>query len=74
MRCSKLNPSRRTRVEAGALHTRGTCQGKAVKSLMGYAGESDDTSKEGKNANLKRHMHPNVHSSVTYNSQDMEAT
>ena len=25
-------------------------------------------------ANLKRHMHPNVHSSTIYNSQDMKAT
>ena len=27
-----------------------------------------------KSANLKRYMHPSVHSSVVYNSQDMEAT
>ena len=27
-----------------------------------------------KNTNLKRYMHPNVHSCITYNSQDMEAT
>ena len=27
-----------------------------------------------KNHNLKRYMHPNVHCSTTYNSQDMEAT
>ena len=27
-----------------------------------------------KNSNLKRYMHPNVHSSTIYNSQDMEAT
>ena len=26
------------------------------------------------NHNLKRHMHPNVHSSTIYNSQDMETT
>ena len=26
------------------------------------------------NTNSKRYMHPNVHSSTTYNSQDMEAT
>ena len=26
------------------------------------------------NTNLKRYMHPNVHSSTIYNSQDMEAT
>ena len=25
------------------------------------------------NTNLKRYMHPNVHSSIIYNSQDMEA-
>ena len=27
-----------------------------------------------KNSNLKRYMYPNVHSSTSYNSQDMEAT
>ena len=27
-----------------------------------------------KNSNSKRYMHPNVHSSIIYNSQDMEAT
>ena len=27
-----------------------------------------------KNTNLKRCMHPNVHASIIYNSQDMEAT
>ena len=26
------------------------------------------------NYNSKRHMHPNVHSSTTYNNQDMETT
>ena len=26
------------------------------------------------NTNLKRYMHPNVHSSTIYDSQDMEAT
>ena len=26
------------------------------------------------NSNSKRYMHPNVHSSTIYNSQDMEAT
>ena len=31
-------------------------------------------SKENKNTNSKRYMHPNVHSSTIYNSQDMEAT
>ena len=29
---------------------------------------------ENKNTNLKSYMHPNVHSSITYNSQDVEAT
>ena len=28
----------------------------------------------GERSNLKRYMHPNVHSNSTYNSQDMEAT
>ena len=28
----------------------------------------------GENHNPKRYMHPNVHSSIIYNSQDMEAT
>ena len=32
------------------------------------------TSKEKENTNLKRYMHPKVHSSIIYNSQDMEAT
>ena len=27
-----------------------------------------------KNTNLKRYMHPSVHSSIKYNCQDMEAT
>ena len=27
-----------------------------------------------KNSNLKRYMHPNIHSSIIYNSQDMEGT
>ena len=27
-----------------------------------------------KNTNLKRYMHPNVHNSIIYNGQDMEAT
>ena len=30
--------------------------------------------KENKNTNSKRYMHPNVHSSIIYNSQDTEAT
>ena len=29
-------------------------------------------SKENKNTNLKRYMHPNVHSGTIYNSQDIE--
>ena len=29
---------------------------------------------ENKKTNLKRYLHPNVHSSTTYNSQDMKAT
>ena len=29
---------------------------------------------ENKNTNSKRYMHPNVHSSIIYNGQDMEAT
>ena len=31
-------------------------------------------SKENKDTNSKRYMNPNVHSSIIYNSQDMEAT
>ena len=31
-------------------------------------------SEENKNTNSKTHMHPNVHSSTVYNSQDREAT
>ena len=30
--------------------------------------------KENINTDLKRHMHPNVHSSTIYNRQDMKAT
>ena len=30
-------------------------------------------SKENENTNLKRYMHPNVHSGIIYNSQNMEA-
>ena len=30
--------------------------------------------KQYRNTNLKWHMHPNIHSSIIYNSQDMEAT
>ena len=30
--------------------------------------------KKTKNINSKRYMYPNVHSSIIYNSQDMEAT
>ena len=29
---------------------------------------------ETKNTNLKRYLHPKVHSSIVYNSQDMETT
>ena len=32
------------------------------------------SSKENENINSKRYMHPYVHCSITYNSQDMEAT
>ena len=31
-------------------------------------------SRKDENSNLKRYMHPNVHSSIIYNSQDTEAT
>ena len=27
-----------------------------------------------KNTNLKRYMHPDIHSSIIYNSQEVEAT
>ena len=37
-------------------------------STSGYISE------ENKNTHLKRCMHPNVHSSIIYNSQDMEMT
>ena len=30
-------------------------------------------SEENQNTNLKRYMHPNVHSSIIYKSQDVEA-
>ena len=30
--------------------------------------------KKSKNTNLKKYMHPNVHRSIVYNWQDMEAT
>ena len=31
-------------------------------------------SRENENTNLKRYMHPNVHSSIIYNSEDIKAT
>ena len=31
-------------------------------------------SEENENTSLKRYMHPNGHSNIIYNSQDMEAT
>ena len=34
----------------------------------------EHTGKEKENANLKLYMHPNVHRSIIYDSQDMEAT
>ena len=34
----------------------------------------EHTGKENENANLKLYMHPNVHRSIIYDSQDMEAT
>ena len=34
----------------------------------------DILSKEGRNTNLKRYLHPCVHHSVIYKSQDMEIT
>ena len=37
-------------------------------STPGYISEKNKTT------NLKRYMHPNVHSSIIYNYQDMEAT
>ena len=39
-----------------------------LNSTPGYLSE------ENENTNLKRYMHPNIHSSIIYNSQDMEAT
>ena len=33
-----------------------------------------DVSEENGNTNLKRNTHPNVHSSIIQNSQDMKAT
>ena len=30
--------------------------------------------RENENTNLKRCMHPNVHSSIIYNSEDIKAT
>ena len=37
-------------------------------SIPGY------TSEKNENISLKRYIHPNVYSSIIYNSQDMEAT
>ena len=31
-------------------------------------------SRKDENSNLKRYMHPNVHSSIIYNSQDVDTT
>ena len=38
------------------------------QSIPGYISE------ENNNTNLKRYMHPNIHSSIIYNYQDMEET
>ena len=38
----------------------------AILLLSIYWGEKNES------INSKRHMHPNVHSSIVYNSQDME--
>ena len=45
------------------------------KSTIGYRNSTPGyISEENKNTNLKRYLHPNIHSSVIYNSQDLEAT
>ena len=38
------------------------------QSIPGYISE------ENNNTNLKRYMHPNIHSSIIYSYQDMKAT
>ena len=39
--------------------------------LLGIYPEKE---KKNRNTNLKQYMHPNIHSNIIYNSQDMEAT
>ena len=41
---------------------------RSSNSTPGYLSE------ENENMNSKRYLHPNVHCSIIYNSQDMEAT
>jgi len=51
---------------------------KTTKNRTAISSSSNSTSgnkiKESENADSKRYMHPNVHSSIIYNGQDMEAT
>ena len=51
---------------------------KTTKNRTTISSSSNSTSgnkiKESENTNSKRYMHPNVHSSIIYNGQDMEAT
>ena len=43
-------------------------KGITSSSTLGYVAE------ENENSNSKKGLHPSVHSSIIYNSQDMEAT
>ena len=44
------------------------------RTIMGSSDSTPGyTAEENKNTNSERHMHPNVHSSIIYNSQSMKA-
>ena len=44
------------------------------QKLKVWSRDSTYISEENKNANFKRYMHSNVHSSIIYNTQDTKAT
>ena len=52
----------------GSQKTKNRTNIKPSNSTPGYI------SKKNENTNLKRYMHPSVHSSIIYNCQDIEAT
>ena len=47
---------------------------KSKNSIAIWSSNPTPGNLSGQNSNSKRHMHPNVHSSTIYNSQNMEET